>query len=89
VVDEHGSRRGDDVRRVQVGSRVRVRDVGADEEDEDVIVSRVGADISQGRISDQSPVGRKLLGRVEGEEVVVRTPGGVRHLVVVDVSGAG
>jgi transcription elongation factor GreA len=68
---------------VELGSRVRVRDV--DGEEEYTIVSRTLADAAQGRISEESPVGRALLGRGRGEEVEVVTPGGVRRLTIVDV----
>lgn len=90
VVDGQGSR-GDGTgdRRVELGSRVRVRDVGADEEDEYMIVRPVDADVPRGRISAESPVGRSLLGHALGEVVVVQTPGGARRLLVVDVSGGG
>lgn len=74
---------------MEVGSRVRVRDVVADDEGEYMIVGRGDADVPQGRISVESPVGRTLLGCAHGDEVVVRTPGGVRRLMVIDVSDAG
>jgi transcription elongation factor GreA len=48
------------------------------------LVSTAEADPSNGRISTSSPVGRALLGRVVGDEVVVRMPAGhdVRYRVV-------
>jgi transcription elongation factor GreA len=48
------------------------------------LVSTAEADPSSGRISTSSPVGRALLGRVVGDEVVVRMPAGhdVRYRVV-------
>lgn len=87
TTNDHG-RRGEQeaARRVEVGSRVRVRDAGAEDEDEYVIVSRTKADVAHGRISTESPVGRSLLGRACGEEVDVQTPGGLRRLTIVDVS---
>jgi transcription elongation factor GreA len=90
VAGEHGGGGADETaRRVRTGSTVRVLDVGAEEEDEYVIVRRARADVARGRISEDSPVGRALLGRAHGEEVVVQTPGGVRRLTVIDVSDAG
>jgi transcription elongation factor GreA len=52
---------------IQIGSRVRVQ-VNT-EEDEFVIVSSVEADPMQGKISDQSPVGKALLGAKVGDIV--------------------
>jgi transcription elongation factor GreA len=69
---------------VELGSRVRVRDV--DGEEEYLLVSRTLADPAQGRISEESPVGRAVLGRGRGEEIEVTTPGGVRRLTIVDIA---
>jgi transcription elongation factor GreA len=41
------------------------------------LVSTVEANSTAGKLSDQSPVGRALLGRAEGDKVEVTTPGGV------------
>jgi transcription elongation factor GreB len=62
---------------VEEGSRSRTtwRIVGPDE-----------ADPRQGRISAHSPVGRALLGREVGDDVVVERPGGRLEAVVVAVS---
>ena len=54
---------------VQIGSKIKV-DVDGDE-DEFIIVSSVEADPMQGKISDESPVGRALLGAKVGDIVTV------------------
>ena len=54
---------------VQIGSKIKV-DVDGDE-DEFIIVSSVEADPMQGKISDESPVGRALLGAKVGDVVTV------------------
>lgn len=41
------------------------------------------ADPEKGWISTASPIGRALIGKAEGDEVVVPTPNGVRHFEVV------
>ena len=68
---------------VRLGCRVRVRDAWGDEEY--TIVPRGEADIERGTISVASPVARTLLGRQQGEEVAVRTPGGIRTLTILRV----
>ena len=54
---------------VLIGSRVRVEVDG--EQDEFVIVSSVEADPMQGKISNESPVGKSLLGAKVGDVVTV------------------
>ncbi len=61
---------------VQIGSKVTV-DTGDGEEDTYHIVGSAEADPRGGRISNESPVGRALLGRKIGDEVQVMTPAGV------------
>ena len=70
--------------RVQVGSRVTVRDEFGEEEY--TIVGPAEVDVAKGRISMESPVGKALLGHKVGEEVKVQTPGGMRPVTIVKVS---
>ena len=70
--------------RVQVGSRVTVRDEFGEEEY--TIVGPAEVDVAKGRISMESPVGKALLGHKVGEEVKVQTPGGTRPVTIVKVS---
>ena len=70
--------------RVQVGSRVTVRDEFGEEEY--TIVGPAEVDVGKGRISMESPVGKALLGHRIGEEVKVQTPGGMRPVTIVRVS---
>lgn len=87
TIDEEGLADMTRGHRVHVGSQVRVRD--ADGEDEYTIVRRGAADATHGRISADSPVGRAVLGRLPGEEVEVRTPGGIRLLTIVAIVPEG
>jgi transcription elongation factor GreA len=59
---------------VQIGSTVRV--TGEDGEETFTIVGSAEAKPSDGRISNESPVGRALLGRKKGDKVVVQVPAG-------------
>ena len=61
---------------VNVGVRVRVLDVEFDEEVEYTIVGSTEADPSHDRISDESPVGRALLGAHVGDTVEALVPSG-------------
>jgi len=51
-----------------------------------MIVSSVESDPENNRISDESPMGRALLGKKAGDEVEVKTPGSVIKLKVLKVS---
>ncbi len=61
---------------VGLGTRVRVLDCEFDEEIEYTIVGSTEADPSKDRISDESPVGRALLGAKVGETVEAVVPSG-------------
>lgn len=61
-----------DASHVQLGSKVRLEHEGG--QMECVLVSALEADPSQGRISDQSPLGRALLGKVMNALVEVTAP---------------
>lgn len=69
---------------VALGSRVTV----VDEEGETTAYTIVGsaeASPKQGRISNESPVGRAIMGRHRGDSVEALTPGGVFKLKIVDI----
>ncbi len=71
---------------VSLGSTVRVYD---EEEKEEVEYSLVGSNEANpliGKISDQSPIGRALMGARGGDVLNVETPSGVIQMKVVDVS---
>jgi transcription elongation factor GreA len=61
---------------VSVGSHVRLRDVEAKQTVEYHIVGSTEANPAQQRLSNESPVGRAILGRKKGETVEVETPRG-------------
>ncbi|NLG28511.1 MAG: transcription elongation factor GreA [Chloroflexi bacterium] len=50
------------------------------------IVGRTEADPSNGRISNESPLGKALLGRKIGDKVEVATPGGKLQFKIVDIA---
>ena len=62
--------------RVGIGSLVKVLDIEEDEELEFKIVGSQEADSLSGKISNESPVGAKLLGKEAGEVVTVELPAG-------------
>lgn len=70
---------------VNIGSYVTVVERGSRDEEVYQIVGSAEADPARGRISNESPVGRALLGQPVGKEVQVKTPNGVRYLKVTEI----
>lgn len=71
---------------IHVGSKIKVNDVEFDEVCEYQIVGSSEADPSNGRISDESPVGKGLLGHRVGERVNVETPAGIMVYEILEIS---
>ena len=71
---------------VSIGSKVTVKDVEENEEEEYLIVGSTEADPMSGKISDESPVGAALLGHRIGETVSVEAPMGKIEYLVVKIS---
>ena len=69
--------------RVSVGSTVRVSSPHGEETYQ--IVGSEEADPSTGKISNESPMGKALLGSKTGDEVEVRTPGGVTAYEIIEI----
>jgi transcription elongation factor GreA len=65
--------------RVVFGATVRLADTDSGDEARYRIVGELEADLKQGKISVTSPIARALIGRSEGDTVVVRTPGGQKE----------
>lgn len=70
---------------IRLGARVKIRHADG-EEASYMLVSPAEADPRRGRISEESPIGRVLVGRRKNEEVTAETPSGPEHLVVLDVA---
>ncbi|WED22424.1 transcription elongation factor GreA [Vibrio sp. JC009] len=66
----------DNTGKVIFGTTVTVIDLDTDAESTYQIVGDDEADIKAGRISVSSPIARGLIGKMEGDEVVISTPGG-------------
>jgi transcription elongation factor GreA len=72
--------------RVGLGSTVVVFDVARGEEITYKLVTSEEADVSSGRISTASPIGRGLLGKTVGDRVRVESPNGVRELEILELT---
>ncbi|MPZ50385.1 MAG: transcription elongation factor GreA [Dehalococcoidia bacterium] len=81
VIDEEAAHNAN---RVQLGSRVTVS-AGDGKTTEYTIVGAAEASPTEGLISNESPVGRALLGKRVGDEVQVSAPRGVLRLTVTSI----
>jgi transcription elongation factor GreA len=74
--------------RVMFGCTVVLQNLNTDEEVRYQLVGPEESDIGQGRISVSSPLGRAMIQREVGDEIVVNAPGGVRRYELVDISAS-
>jgi len=70
---------------VDIGSIVVVRDFDLNKNRKFEIVSSIEAEPSQMKISDESPLGRALLGKKIKDEITVKTPSKTLRLKVIDI----
>jgi transcription elongation factor GreA len=73
---------------VSVGSRVKVKDLDHGDVDEYEIVGSAEADPANSRLSNESPVGRAVLGRKKGDVVEVAVPAGALRLEILAIEAA-
>ncbi len=71
--------------KVVFGATVDLLELETEKEVTYQIVGDLEADISQNRISISSPIARALIGKEEGDEVIVKAPGGEKEYEIVAV----
>lgn len=74
-----------DLDKISVGCKVKVLDVEFDEEEEFKIVGSSEANSLGGKISNESPVGKALIGAKVGDTVQVETQAGVIEYKVLEI----
>ncbi len=72
--------------KVGFGSKVKILDLGMNEEFLFTITAGDFIDLDAGQVSLASPIGQGLLGAKEGEDVVVQLPAGERNYKVLELS---
>ena len=73
---------------VSVGSRVRLRDVKAKKTFEYDIVGSAEANPSENKLSNESPVGKAIIGHKKGETVEVTAPRGSLKFKILEIKAA-
>lgn len=74
-----------DTKVVNLGARVKIRDIKSKEDYDYQIVGSTEADPASNRISNESPVGSALLGHKVGDTVDIEVPGGKMKFKVIDI----
>ena len=62
---------------VQIGNTVKLHDIEFDEDVEYTIVGSTEVDLAANRVSNESPIGKALIGAKKGQTIGVETPDGV------------
>jgi transcription elongation factor GreA len=73
---------------VSVGAKVRLRDVDAKETVEYTIVGSAEANPAEQKLSNESPVGKAIIGKKKGETVEVSAPRGSLKYKILDIKAA-
>ncbi|MGI5901389.1 MAG: transcription elongation factor GreA [Desulfitobacteriia bacterium] len=71
--------------RVTIGSTIVLKDIEFGDQEEYTIVGSAEADPAVNKISNESPVGKAVLGQPKGSLVEVNVPAGVLHYEIVDI----
>jgi transcription elongation factor GreA len=72
--------------RVVFGRTVKLRDISTEQEIQYQLLGPYESDPDKGRISVSSPLGQALIGTRVGDEIRVRTPGGVQEFEILEIS---
>lgn len=70
---------------VTIGSYVKLREHGADDEEVIHVVENSKADLLQNKIPAENPMGQALLGKKPGEEILLSGPNGELKFSVLEV----
>ena len=72
--------------KVSVGNTVKIYNLATEQEEEYRIVGSTESDPIEGKISDDCPLGKTLLGQRVGDSINVETPGGIVKYTVISIS---
>jgi len=75
-----------DTKTVQIGNKVKIKDLEFDEDLEYTIVGSTEVDLDNNKISNESPIGSALLGAKKNQVVEDKTPGGILKFKVLSIT---
>ena len=73
---------------VSIGTKVRLKDMDANQTVEYHIVGSAEADPAENKLSNESPVGKAIMGRKKGDTVEVAAPRGKLKFKIMDIKAA-
>jgi transcription elongation factor GreA len=73
---------------VSIGSKVKLRDIGAKQTFEYRIVGSAEANPAENKLSNESPVGKAIIGKKKGETVEVEAPRGAMKFKILEIKAA-
>jgi transcription elongation factor GreA len=82
IIEENGRKKGD---AVQIGSKVTIKE-GSFDAETFTIVGVAEANPRDGKISNESPIGKAILNHKVGESVKVETPGGTYNVKILKIN---
>ena len=82
IIEDNGRKKSDSV---QLGSKVTIKE-GSFEAETFTIVGGAEANPREGKISNESPIGKAILNRKVGDSVKVETPGGTYNVKILKVA---
>jgi len=83
IIEENGTKKKSDG--VQLGSKVTIKE-GNFEAETFTVVGMAEANPREGKISNESPIGKAILGHKVGDTVKVETPGGTYNVKILKIS---
>lgn len=81
LIDDRKAKKGDDV---QIGSRITIQE-GRKKPEDYRIVGAAEANPREGKISHESPIGRAVIGKKEGDKVEITAPSGSFTVKIVKI----
>ena len=82
IIEDNGKKKSDSV---QLGSKVTIKE-GNFEAETFTIVGAAEANPREGKISNESPIGKAILNRKVGDSIKVETPGGTYNVKILKVA---
>ncbi len=82
VVDEDDI----DIKKVNIGCTVKLLDMEENEEEEFTLVGSTETDSLNNKISNESPLGRELMGKSKGDKIVVENAYGNMEYEILDIT---
>ncbi|MQG20778.1 MAG: transcription elongation factor GreA [SAR202 cluster bacterium] len=84
VMDET-DKSSNDATTIRMGSKIQIKELSSEREFSYQVVSAPEANPREGKLSVESPVGKSIFGKGEGEEVEVETPRGLMKYLIVKI----